>query len=69
MKTFWAFLSGLVEAIMTSLVYYAGREQGRRVEKIEQNEKVHENLTKAKDSAHRLDDDKRQRLRERYKYK
>lgn len=42
MSSVWAFLSGLVKAIMAGLVYYAGREQGRRVEKIEQNEANHE---------------------------
>jgi hypothetical protein len=66
MSGIWEFLAGLVKAITHALAYAIGREQGRRVEKIEQNERVHESLTKAKDAVNRVDDDKSKRLRERY---
>ena len=71
MQGLWSFLAGLVKAIMAGLVYYAGREQGKRVQKIEQNEVVHENLEKANDAINRArsDDDIAERLREEYRLK
>jgi len=42
MQGLWAFLAGLIKAIMAALVYYAGREQGLHVEKIEQQEDNYE---------------------------
>lgn len=69
MQGLWSFLTGLVKAIMAGLVYYAGREQGKRVQKIEQNEAVHENLEKASDAINRArsDDDIVNELRKKYK--
>lgn len=69
MQGIWSFLAGLVKAIMAGLVYYAGREQGKRVQKIEINEAIHENLEKASDAINRArsDDDIAKRLREKYK--
>lgn len=70
MQAFWSFLITSVRAIMAGLVYYAGREQGKRVQKIEQNEAVHENLEKASDAINRArsDDDIADELRKKYKF-
>lgn len=67
MSGIWEFLSGLIKAITHALAYGVGREQGRRVEKVAQNERTHENVSKSHNAINRLDDDKRKRLRERYK--
>lgn len=45
------------------------RSAGKKEEKLKQAEKVIKNAKKAKDAVARLDDDKRKRLRGRYKRK